>query len=225
MNNLSDAPQAAKLPISMQIKSYDTPALLKVLADYSKGGGTPEISGTFEGFDLSKLESLSQDAGLAFQAGQASGTFTGTLTQEKIDLTINLSLKNLQAKGTGKGVLGLGAEQTSQVMQVLKELTTSIRVVGTVTKPQLVFDTKGLTKEFQQALVQAGKDRVIQEVDKQLQKQIGDKLGDKLPAGVKDKLPDSLKDAIKQPSTKGLMDSVGGLLGGKKKQDTKQEQK
>jgi hypothetical protein len=38
-------------------------------------------------------------------------------------------------------------------------------------------------------------------------------------------LPDSLKDAIKQPSTKGLMDSVGGLLGGKKKQDTKQEQK
>jgi uncharacterized protein (TIGR03546 family) len=218
VNNISDAPQAAKLPISMQIKSYDTPALLKIMADYSKSS-TPEISGSFEGFDLSKLESLSQDAGLAFQGGQASGTFTGTLTQEKIDLTINLNLKNLQAKGTGKGVLGLGAEQTSQVMQVLKELTTSIRVVGTVTKPQLVFDTKGLTKEFQQALVQAGKDRAIQEADKLLQKQLGDKLGDKLPAGVKDKLPDSLKDAIKQPSTKGLMDSVGGLLGGKKKQD------
>jgi uncharacterized protein (TIGR03546 family) len=217
MTNLSDAPQAANLPITMQIKSYDTPAVLNIKADYAKGGGTPEISGTFEGFDLSKLEALGQDAGLAFQAGQAAGTFTGTLTQEKVDLTINLSLKNIQAKGTGKGVLGLGADQTTQVMQVLKELTTSIRVVGTVTKPQLVFDTKGLTKEFQDALVKAGKDRLIQEANKQIQKQLGDKLGDKVPT--------QLKDAITKPDTKGLLDSVGGLLGGKKKQDTKQEQK
>jgi hypothetical protein len=215
VTNLSDAPQAAHLPIAMQIKSYDTPALLKVIADYSKGGGTPEVSGTFEGFDLSKVQELSQDAGLAFQAGKASGTFSGTLSQENVDLTINLSLKDLQAKGTGKGVLGLGVEQTSQVMQVLKEMNTSIRVVGPVTQPRLVFDTKGLTKEFQQALVQAGKERVIQEVDKQVQKQLDGKLGDKLPAGV--------KDAIKQPSTKGLMDSVGGLLGGKKKQEEQKQ--
>ena len=215
VNNLSDAPQATKLPITLQIKSYVTPALLKIIADYSKGS-TPEISGTFEGFDLSKVQELSQDAGLAFQAGKASGTFTGTMTQEKVDLTINLSLKDLQAKGTGKGVLGLGVEQTTQVMQVLKELNTSIRVVGSPTQPRLVFDTKGLTKEFQQALVAAGKERVLQEVDKQVQKQLDGKLGEKLPAGV--------KDALKQPTTKGLMDSVGGLLGGKKKQD-KPEQK
>jgi uncharacterized protein (TIGR03546 family) len=210
VNNLSDAPQANKLPITMQIKSYVTPALLKVIADYSQGK-TPEISGTFQGFDLSKLQELSQDAGIAFQSGLASGTFKGTMTQENVDLTINLSLKDLQAKGTGKGVLGLGAEQTTQVMQVLKELTTSIRVVGPVTQPRLVFDTKGLTKEFQQALVQAGKERVIQEVDKQVQKQLGDKL------------PTQLKDAIKKPDTKGLIDSVGGLLGGKKKQEQKQD--
>jgi len=219
VNNLSDAPQANKLPIMMQIKSYVTPALLKVIADYSKGS-TPEISGTFAGFDLSKLQELSQSAGLAFQSGQAAGTFNGTMTKQNIDLTINLSLKNLQAKGTGKGVLGLGAEQTSQALQVLKELTTTIRVVGTPTDPRLVFDTQGLTKEFQQALVQAGKERVIQEVDKQLQKQLGDKLGDKLPSGLGDKLPGGLKDAIKKPDAKGLMDSVGGLLGGKKKQET-----
>ena len=60
--------------------------------------------------------SLSPDAGIAFQSGKASGTFTGQLTKDKMDLTINVSLKDLQAKGTGKGVLGLGAEQTSQVM-------------------------------------------------------------------------------------------------------------
>jgi hypothetical protein len=58
-------------------------------------------------------------------------------------------------------VLGLGVEQTSQVMQVLKELSTTIRVVGSPTSPRLVFDTKGLTKEFQDALVKAGKERAI----------------------------------------------------------------
>jgi hypothetical protein len=214
VTNLNDAPQASKLPITMQIKSYVTPALLKAVADYSKGG-TPEISGTFEGFDLSKLQELSQDAGLAFQSGQAAGTFKGTLTKENVDLTIDLSLKNLQAKGTGKGVLGLGVEQTSQVMQVLKELSTTIRVVGSPTDPRVVFDTKGLTKEFQQALVKAGKERAIQEIDKQVQKQLDGKLGEKLPT--------QLKDAIKKPDTKGLMDGVGGLLGGKKKQEQKQE--
>jgi len=214
VTNVSDAPQAAKLPITMQIKSYVTSALLKAVVDYSQGG-TPEISGTFEGFDLSKLKDLSQDAGVSFQSGQAAGTFKGTMTQENLDLTIDLSLKNLQAQGTGKGVLGLGADQTSEVMQVLKELTTTIRVVGPPTDPRLVFDTKGLTKEFQNALVKAGKDRALQEVNKQIQKQLDGKLGDKLPAGV--------KDALKQPSTKGLTDSLGGLLGGKKKQEQKQE--
>jgi uncharacterized protein (TIGR03546 family) len=214
MTNLNDAPQAAGLPITFEIASYDTPAKLKAQADYSQGG-TPQVSGTFEGFDLSKLQDLSQEAGLAFQSGQAAGMFRGTLTKENVDLTIDLSLKNLQATGVGKGILGLGAEQTSQVFQVLKDLTTTIRVVGPPTDPRLVFDTKGLTKEFQQALVKAGKERAIQEVDRQIQKQLDGKLGEKLPT--------ELKDAIKQPDAKGLMDSVGGLLGGKKKQQEPQE--
>ncbi|MCL5279508.1 MAG: hypothetical protein M1376_06340 [Planctomycetes bacterium] len=214
VTNISDAPQAAKLPITMQIKSYVTSAVLKAVADYSQGG-TPVISGTFAGFDLSKLKDLSQDAGLSFQSGQAEGSFQGTLTKENVDLTIDVSLKNLQAQGTGKGVLGLGVEQTSQVMQVLKELSTTIRVVGSPTAPRLVFDTKGLTKEFQDALVKAGKERAIQEVNQQVQKQLDGKLGEKLPEGV--------KDALKQPSTKGLTDTLGGLLGGKKKPEQKQQ--
>jgi hypothetical protein len=215
VTNLSDAPKAAKLPITMQIKSYDTPALLKVVADYSKGGNAPEVSGTFEGLDLSKVQAnLSQNAGIAFQGGQASGTFTGTATKENVDLTISLSLKNLQAQGTGQGVLGLGAEQTSEVMKVLKELTTTIRVVGPVTEPRLVFDTKGLTKEFQDALVKAGKERLINEANKQIEKQLGGKLGDKLPT--------ELKDTLKKPGG-GALDNLGGLLGGKKKQEEKKK--
>jgi uncharacterized protein (TIGR03546 family) len=213
IQNISDAPQAAKLPITIQMKSYDTPALLKVVADYSKGG-TPEVSGSFEGIDLSKMQAdLSQNAGLAFQGGQASGTFTGTATKQKVDLTINVSLKNLQAQATGQGVLGLGAEQTSQVLQTLKELTTTIRVVGPVTEPRLVFDTKGLTKEFQDALVKAGKERLVNEANKQIEKQLDGKLGEKLPAG--------LKDTLKKSGSGGALDSLGGLLGGQKKQEEK----
>jgi hypothetical protein len=84
--------------------------------------------------------------------------------------------------------------------------------VGPTTSPRLVFDTKGLTKEFQNALVNAGKERLGQEIDKQLQQQLGGKLGDKVPTELKDKLPASGKD---------LVEGLGGLLGGKKKQEEK----
>ena len=209
LTNISDAPKAAKLPITLEMKSYDTPAKMTVGMDYSKSD-KPEVTGTFEGFDLSTMQSsLSPEAGIAFQSGKASGTFTGQLTKDHMDLTINVSLKDLQAKGTGNGVLGLGAEQTSQVMEALKELTTTIRVVGSPTDPRLVFDTKGLTKEFQQALVKAGKERLAGEVNKQLEKQLGDKV------------PTELKDTLKKPA-QGIVDGLGGLLGGKKKEEKKQ---
>lgn len=212
MTNISDAPAAADKPITMLIQSYVTPALMKVVMDYSKSDN-PEVTGTFEGFDLSKLESeFSEGAGLQFQSGLASGTFGGTLTKEQVNLTIDLGIKDLKATAAGKGVLGLGAEQTNQVMQVLNELKTTIRVVGPTTSPRLVFDTKGLTKEFQDALVKAGKERLTQEIDKQIQEQLGDKLGDKVPTELKDKLQGSGKD---------IVEGLGGLLGGKKKQDEK----
>jgi uncharacterized protein (TIGR03546 family) len=207
MTNLSDAPQALGQPVTLELKSNDTPAAaMKVTMDYSQPG-TPTVSGTFEGFDLSKVQSsLGDDAGLSFQSGAASGTFTGLLTAEQIDLTIKVDLKGLQAKGEGDGVLGLGAEQTSEVMEVLKELSTTLRVVGPTTEPRLVFDTKGLTEEFKQALVKAGKDRALKEVNEQIDEQLGDKV------------PEELKDALKKPG-EGLMEGLGGLLGGKKKKD------
>jgi len=214
MTNISDAPAAAAKPITMLIQSYVTPALMKVVMDYSKSDN-PEVTGTFEGFDLAKLQSsFSDGAGLQFQSGLASGTFGGTLTKDQVDLKIDLGIKDLKASAVGKGVLGLGAEQTNQVMQVLNQLQTTIRVVGPTTSPRLVFDTKGLTKEFQNALVAAGKQRLGQEVDKQIQQQLGGKLGDKLPTEVKDKLQGSGKD---------IVEGLGGLLGGKKKQEEKKQ--
>ena len=150
--------------------------------------------------------SLGENAGISFQSGAASGTFTGQLTKELIDLTIAVNLKDLQAQGQGDGVLGLGAKETSEVMGVLKELGTTIRVVGPVTEPRLVFDTKGLTEEFKQALVKAGKERIKDEIDSKIEEELGDKV------------PEELKDAIKKPG-QGLIEGLGGLLGGKKKDE------
>ncbi len=213
LTNLSDAPQAVDEPMTLELTSHETPATLKVQVDYSESG-VPQISGNFGGFDLSKVQSgLGEQAGLAFQSGSAGGTFTGQMTREQVDLTINVALKDLQATGQGNGVLGLGAQQTSEIMSVLNELSTTIRVVGPITEPRLVFDTEGLGEEFKQALVKAGKDRLQKEIDTKLQEELGDKLGDKVP--------EPLKDVIKEPG-KNIVEGLGGLLGGKKKEENQQ---
>jgi len=210
LTNVNDSPKMAKLPITFEMTSYDTPASIDVTIDYGSKDQVPKLSGTFNSFDMSKIQSgLSSNAGLMFTSGLASGQFSGTATNESIDLTLDIAISNLKAKGQGKGVLGLGSDTTSQAFDALKELKTTIRVVGPVTEPRLVFDVKGLTEEFKKALIQAGKDRLANEIDSQLGKQIDEKLGDKVP--------EEIKDALKKPD--GLLKGLGGLLGGKKEED------
>jgi uncharacterized protein (TIGR03546 family) len=210
LTNINDAPRAARLPITLEMTSYDTPASINVTMDYSTEDGVPKLSGTFKGFDMSKIQSgLSSDAGLVFESGVASGAFSGTATSESIDLTLDIAVSNIAAKGQGNGVLGLGSDTTSQAFDALKELKTTLRIVGPVTEPRLVFDVKGLTEEFKNALVQAGKDRLAREIDSQLGKQIDEQLGDKVP--------DEVKDALKKPDE--LIKGLGGLLGGKKEEE------
>jgi len=202
MTNLSDAAKAAKLPVTLGMKSYDTGAAVDVKVDYASEKPTPEVSGTFGGFDMSKMQSgLSQDSGIMFENGTASGKFSGTITDQLIDLIINVSLQDLQARAQGEGILGLDAKTASEALEVLKNIDTTIRIVGPVTEPRLVFDVKGLQEEFKNALVEAGKQRVAEEIDKQIDKQ----LGDKIPGEVKDILKDNK-----------LLDDIGGLFGGKK---------
>jgi hypothetical protein len=190
--------------------SYDTPAAINVTIDYSTKDQVPKLSGKFNGFDMTKIQSgLSSNAGLVFTSGLASGQFSGTATNKSLDLTLDIDISNLKAKGQGKGVLGLGSDTTSQAFDALKELKTTIRVVGPVTEPRLVFDVKGLTEEFKNALVQAGKDRLAKEIDSQLGKQIDEKLGDKVPT--------EIKEALKKPDE--LIKGIGDLLGGKKEED------
>jgi len=202
MENLNDAPSATALPIKLQVKSNDTPLEMNMTFDYSSGKKVPKVTGNFTNLDLSKLQSnLSSGAGLTFTSGLASGQFNGLITSESIDLTVDVEIQNMQASSQGDGILGLGAERTSEALKILKDLKTTIKIVGPTTEPRLVFDTHGLQDSIKQALIKAGKDRLAEEIDKQVEKQLGDKV------------PEELKDVIKEP--KDIMKGIGGLLGGK----------
>jgi len=205
LQNINDAPQSAGLPIKLDIKSNDTPMRADVTFDYSAPGTTPQVTGAFSGLDLSTLQSsLSSGAGLTFESGVASGQFNGQITADFVDLTVNVDIQNMQATAQGDGILGLGGNTTSEAFKVLKDLKTTIHVVGPITEPRLAFDVKGLQGSIKEALVKAGQQRLSEEIDKQL----GDKLGDKVP--------EEVKDVLKKP--KDLLDSLGGLLGGKKEE-------
>jgi len=212
LTNINDAPSAAKLPITLEIESYDTPARLRLTVDCSTQAEAVQVSGSFEGLDLGKMQ-LSRNAGLMFKSGMASGGLTGDVTDGIIDLTIDVAVRDLQAQAQGDGILGLGSKSTSDVLDVLENLNTTMRVVGPVSEPRLSFDVKGLQASFKEALVKAGRERLTEEIDKRLGKELEEKLGDKVP--------EELKDVLKKPTD--LIDGLGGLLGGKNKKE--QEEK
>ena len=207
LENINDAPSATALPVSLKVKSNDTPLEASMTFDYSTGGKVPKVTGNFTKLDLSKLQSsLGSGAGMTFTSGLASGQFNGLVTSESIDLAVDIEVQNMQASSRGDGILGLGSNTTSEAFKILKDLKTTIKIVGPITEPRLVFDTHGLQESIKQALVKAGKDRLAEEIDKQINKQLGDQLGDKVP--------EELKDVIKEP--KDLIKGIGGLLGEKK---------
>jgi hypothetical protein len=210
MENINDAPAATALPINLKVKSNDTPLEVNMTFDYSKGEKVPKVTGNFTKLDLSKLQSnLSSSAGLTFTSGLASGQFNGMVTSESIDLSVDVEVQNMQASSQGDGILGLGGQTTSEAFKILKDLKTTIKVVGPITEPRLVFDTHGLTESIKQAALKAGKERLSEEIDKQIDKQLGDEL--------KDKIPEELKDVIKEP--KDLIKGIGGLLDRKKEDE------
>jgi len=204
--NVSDSAETAGLPVTLEIKSYDTPASLRATVDYASQEQTPPVSGTFDGFDLKKITSnLSRNSGLILESGTASGNFYGKVTNESIDLTINVVVRDIKAKSQGNGIWGLDSKTTSQALEVLKNLNTTIRLLGPVSEPRLAFDVKGLREELKEALVKAGKDRLAQEIDKQIEKKLDKKLGDKLPG--------EIKDALKKSG--GLLEGLGRIRQGK----------
>ncbi|MHC4798593.1 MAG: hypothetical protein ACYTF1_18310, partial [Planctomycetota bacterium] len=212
--NMSEAPQAAGLPVTIEVKSNDKPTSLEIISHYDSAQGGATIKAGFADIDLKKLQTkLNPNNPVSFQGGIASGSIEGRATRNTIDLAIKVKVQNLQASVAGTGLLGLDPHVSAEAMKVLNNLETTLRLVGPFTEPRLVFDGPALRKEFSQALLRAGKD--------QLAKQINNLAGEHLSrTGVdSDKIIDQPLDAGK--------DITENLLGGKpdKKDQKKKDQK
>jgi len=205
LENITDAPRAARLPVAITLKSYDTPASLNMKLDFTQPEKGPLVSGDFDGFDLTKMrDSLGSNTGLAFNSGKASGQFSGLLTSDLVDLTVNIAIGDMQAKAQGDKIWGLDAKTASEALAVMKNLRINVRIVGPVAEPRLAFDAGNLRNQLKEALVKAGKEKLAGELDRQIQKQLGKGLGDKVPG--------ELGEALRKPGD--LIKGLGGLLGG-----------
>jgi len=204
LSNLNDAPVSTGLPIDLALDSEQGPKVhLTMHFDSPETAG--RVTGAFEGLDLGKLQSgLSKSNAVSFQGGKAAGRFEGRLTQQGIDLTIAAQLSDLQA-AADQGLLGLDAQTTKEVFNTLKDLDVKLQIAGPLAHPRIAFDTKGLQTALRDKLVQAGKQRSADELNKQIDRQLGDKL------------PGQLKDVIKP----GLQQGLKGILGGAREPNTK----
>jgi hypothetical protein len=214
LENISDSVRAAGLPVNVAVKSYDTPVVLSITFDYTSAENGPLVSGTFDGVDLGQMQrDVSSNAGLAFTKGTASGQFDGLITRDTVDLTVDLTIRDMKATAQGDGILGLGSKPTSEALEVLENLHTKIRIVGPVSEPRLVFDVKGLQDELKNALVKAGKAKLAEEIDKQIEKQLG--------AGLGEKVPGEVGDVLKKPED--LIEGIGGLFRGEGEKQKKKD--
>ena len=204
ITNASDAPQTAGLPISIKIESLEETKTVDVECRFEGLDKPPVIRGAFTGIEVARLQPRMNDQNpVVFKDGAASGTFDGTASGDFIDINARLHIQNFKAASGGKGLFGLDPRQVTDVLEVLNNIDTALRFVGPTTSPSIVFDTKGLSQQFQNALVDAGKKRLEKEINNKLQKQLDGKI------------PDQLKDVIKKPED--LIKDIGGILGGKKK--------
>lgn len=204
VSNVSNAPVVAGLPVEIDIRSLSGGANVKLTWHFESDDSPGGVSGMFEGIDLGKMQAgMSKNNAMQFSSGIASGTIEGRLTQDLIDLALNVNIRDLKANSGGKGMFGLDAKTLAEVFKVMEDLDLTLRIVGSVTEPQIVFDSDVLTKTFMDKLKQAGKAKLANEIDKQLEKSLGEKV------------PGKLKEIIKP---KNLIDGLKNLMGGNRKE-------
>lgn len=216
--NLSDAPQAAGSAVTCKVQSNTTSDWMQIVSHYEAPEKGAQITAEFANIDLAKLqEDLNSKNPISFKGGRASAKVDGRAGRDSIDLGITVHTEDMVVESSGGGALGLDPQMTAEALKVLKNLDTTLRLVGPLTQPKLVFDVPALRKKFQAALLKAGKD--------QLAARLGDLIGDKLPIG----------EAIPKDLDIGTLgDTLGGLLdkdkptdqkGADKKDDSSEEEK
>ncbi len=201
LKNLNDAPMASKLPVSMDITS-DNGSAMNVAMHFDDPNQPGKLTGSFEGIDLSKLQSgLNQSNPLSFESGQASGQILGYVNSQTIDLTLKTQVSNLKA-AADKGLFGLDAKTTRDIFEAIDSLDLTLKIVGPITSPRLAFDAKELRNTLQSKLKEVGQKKAKEELNKVIEKNLGNNV------------PDEVKDVVNPDSIKKGLE---GLFGGKKK--------
>jgi len=202
--NLSDAPAAAGLPVTIALQSRERPASLSIVCHYDRPEGGAEISGSIGDVDLRELQSeLNPKNPVTFEAGTATAAVSGGVTRETIDVAIRVQTKGMRARTAGGGLFGLDPQVTAEATRLLENVQTTLRLVGPAREPRLVFDRPALTQDFKEALVRAGKDELARRVD--------ELLAGKVPTDIP-KPEEVLEDPLGAAG-----DALSDLLSGKKK--------
>ncbi|MCH7917089.1 MAG: hypothetical protein IIC50_03785 [Planctomycetes bacterium] len=210
ITNLNDAPMAAKLPIAFELQSQQGPRLQLTL-HFEEEETAGRVTGAFTAIDLAKLQQgLKRDNDLTFQQGKASGTITGFLNRDRVDLTIGTTLSGLQASTGRRGFLGLDAKTANDLFEQIDDLELSLRLVGPITAPRLVFDSKALQETLQAKLLDLGKQKAADELKRVIDKNLGHKVPEEIKAII-DTGNGNLQDSLQ----KGLK----ALFGGRKKKE------
>jgi uncharacterized protein (TIGR03546 family) len=199
--NLSDVPQHAGLPLRIEVQSQEKPAKAGLTFHFGPQVRGVEVDATLQNVDLRALQAdLRTTNPVVFEGGTASARLTGLVDRDTVDLAIGVKTQGMKLRSTGAGLFDLDPQITAEVMKVLEKVETTLRLIGPIDEPRLVFDSTALTKQFRDALIQAGKDQLVRQLDAAL--------GDRVPEGVP-----GAKDVLEDPlgaAGKGLSDLLGG---------------
>jgi uncharacterized protein (TIGR03546 family) len=199
--NLSDAPGAAALPVTVAIKSNTHPSSVTITSHYEREEGGAEVAASFERVDLKALQrALENDNPVVFEDGTASAAVTGIASREQVDLAIKVKTEGMRVRTVGGAPLGLDPKVAEEAVKALEDFETTLRLVGPTTRPRLVFDRSAIAEQFRTALVDAGKAELVRRLDEEL--------GDQLPGGI----PDT--GSILEDPGKAAKDALKGLTDG-----------
>ena len=163
---LSDAPTAAGLAVRITAKSHDQPTELEVTFHYDNDEGGATIRGRFDQVSLKEFQSrLSDNNPVRFKDGIAMCELSGFANTSTIDFAAKVKTQGMKLDSTG-GVLGMDPGVTNEVMKVLENIETTLRIAGPYDQPRLALDSTALQQEFQDALVAAGKNQVANQLNK-----------------------------------------------------------
>jgi len=172
IQNASDMPALTGKPLLLKLTSYKNSIQLDLALRFDQPQPYTQITGSFTDIDLADLQKqLSKSNHMIFQQGSVSGDITGSIRDGVIDMAIRVTTKDMQADTSrGKGLFGLDAKTSKRAVAVLNRLETTLRIVGPMSQPRLIFDAQELQETLQQALLQEGQDILRKEIDKGVDK-------------------------------------------------------